>query len=140
MPKENRFTDILQRKALAEAYIQENYGSNKSKLSGFGFWVILLIAVIKEFIDGALTATLIFSLLVSAISLVFGFIIWFYLIVHDVKMDTRKVATMFVSIIIEIIPILSIMPTFPFTLLILRAMDASDLKRIQKESEEILEA
>ena len=47
-------------------------------------------------------------------------VLFFY---NNVKLNSRKLATFAVSAIIEMIPIINIIPTYTFTLFIIRAIE-----------------
>jgi len=129
--------------------IQENRGrglrdeaaSPPKKLSGPGFWMVVGAAILKDTLDVFLNISILFSVLVIFTGLIIIFIVSFYLFYNGVKLTTKKLAVWAVSAIIEIIPFLSILPTYSFTLLIIRAMENNEhLKKAAAQKKGIARA
>jgi hypothetical protein len=98
----------------------------KKRLSGLGFWFIFSAVVIKEILDILLDATLILSVLAWLIGVFIIFTVYFYLAIEGVSFTDRKLTMWIISLLIEMIPFLNILPTFPVMLLALKAMENNE--------------
>ncbi|NOY35545.1 MAG: hypothetical protein GXP44_01330 [bacterium] len=96
------------------------------KLSGAGFWMIFSLSLANEILDVFLNFTLFLSLLTLITGLAITFIIAFYLYGQGVKPSSRKLALWIVSVAIESIPFLNILPTYPVSLLVMKKMENSE--------------
>jgi len=112
------------------AQLNTMYGAPEKKLVGPGFWMIFSLTVIDEFMDVFLNLTFILSFVTVLSGLIVSFIVYFYLFYNGVSFTTRKLATMFISFLIEMIPFLNMFPTYPFTLIMVRWLENNE--RIKK--------
>jgi len=105
----------------------------EKKMTGAGFYMIVGVAIIKDLVD-LIDLTGIGVILTTALGFLIDFIVWFYFFYTGVKYyQGRKLATFLISAIIEIIPGLNILPTFSFSLFIIRAMENNPkLKKVTK--------
>lgn len=95
----------------------------KKKMTGIGFWAMVMIAAIKDLLDLALNITIILSILVIFIGLVVTCIIMLYYFAIGVKFTTKKLATIAITGMMEIMPFLSIFPVTVFSLFIVRTLE-----------------
>ncbi len=135
MKNRGRFSKIT-RKARALRKFKKQLGNKKTqekKMTGVGFYMIVGIAIIKDLVD-LIDLTGIGVILTSILGFFIDFIVWFYFFYTGVKYyEGRKLATFLISAIIEIIPGLNILPTFSFTLFIIRALENNPrLKKMSK--------
>ena len=120
----------------------ERFGGKKAKaegerkLVGPGFWFIFTFAVVKEIFDIFLTFTFFLSLFTLVNGLIITFVIWVYLASEGVSGSTKNIAVWIVSLIIEFIPFLNILPTFPISLLIMRTMENNEF--LKEHAEKIM--
>lgn len=118
-----------------EQHILTHYGKLKNKLAGTGFLILLGVSILKEALDVLADLTVFLALLTILLNIVFSIVVWFYLFLHDVKFGTKKIAAGAITVMIEIIPILNVIPTFPLTLLMMRKMEYDELKEATKGAE-----
>lgn len=121
--------------------------SPDQKKLGAGFWIIVLVAMVLDISDvfsqivGALlTFSTVLSpagFLVEAFSwgtdLVFGSIIAMYLFMGGVRPSTRNVATVALSIFIELVPLLGILPMETIMLFVIRHFHNKEVREVQKK-------
>lgn len=100
------------------------------KLHGVSFWLIVGLAIIKDLLDIVLNISLILILLVIPIGFIISFGVFIYLYLQGVKMDSRKLATLIIGFFIDLLPLLSILPTFTITLFIIRFLENSKGKGV----------
>jgi len=93
------------------------------KMTGPGFYMVVSMAFIKDIFDIIADLTLLLSVLTFLTGALISYIVWFYLFYNGVKLDSRKLATFLVSAIIEMIPLVNIIPTFTITLFIIRELE-----------------
>jgi len=113
----------------AESYKKRRDGEGvpkKKKLSGLGFWFIFTAVVVKEILDILLDATLILSVLAWLIGVFVIFTVYFYLAIEGVSFTDRKLTMWIISLLIEMVPFLNILPTFPIMLLVLKATENNE--------------
>ena len=119
--------------ALNEQPEQSGTAVSSKKLTGPGFWGIVCLALLKDISDVFLNLTLVVALFVIVSGLVINFIIFFYLFYTGVKPSMRKLATIAFSLIIGMVPFLSILPETTASLFILRIIENNE--RIRKAAE-----
>jgi len=112
----------------AEFYKKKMDGMNEpeKKLSGVMFWTIFSLSVIKELSDIFLNFTIILSIFTLITGLIITFIIGFYLFSQGVSPGTKKIVLWIVSMMIEAIPFLNLIPTYPISLLIMKVMENNE--------------
>jgi hypothetical protein len=102
----------------------------KKKMTGWAFWFMLALALIKDLLD-LLNFTILLSLLTSAISIFITLSILFYLFMSGVsfvgKNSNRKLAVMAGQFIIEVIPFVNLIPATALSLIILRLIENGEL-------------
>lgn len=76
------------------------------KMQGIGFYIILLMCVVEDLLD------IILSLVTPITSVILTFIIFTYLILEKVDFNSRTIARWVISFIIELIPVVNIIPTY----------------------------
>jgi len=119
MARARRLKEIKKRRAAGA----RGKASAPKKMTGPGFYMVVGIAIVKDLLDVFLNVSVVLSVVVIATGLLISFIVAFYLFYVGVKPSAKKVAVYAVSAIIELIPFLSIIPTFAFTLFIIRALE-----------------
>lgn len=95
----------------------------KKKMTGIGFWLVVGIALMKDGLDIILNLSVFLIFLVIPLSFLFLFMTFMYLYLEGVKMDNRKLATIIISFIVDMLPLLSIIPAFTFSLFIIRFLE-----------------
>jgi len=93
------------------------------KMTGVGFYMVVALALIKDTFDIIADISILLSILTFFTGLLISYIVWFYLFYNGVKLDSRKLATFAVSAIIEVIPLVNIIPTFTITLFVIRELE-----------------
>ena len=101
----------------------------EKKLTGISFWLIVGLAIVKDALDLFLNLTLVLILLVIPIGFLISLCVFIYFYFQGVKMDSRKIATIVIGFLIDVIPILSIFPTFTATIFIIRWLENSGDKK-----------
>jgi hypothetical protein len=130
---ERRIRDKIRKvgERTAEKYLQKKQRKRQpappqKKLTGAGFWIILSLSIINELLDILLNFTVVLSILTWITGLIITFVIGFYLFYQGVSFSTKKIALWLISILIEAIPILNILPTYPISLIIMRIMENNE--------------
>ena len=121
-----RFRQIQQRRQNRAAQIQAQAQPKKKekKMTGFGFGMVVAAAILKDTLDVLLHFTVVLSPLIIFMNLLLAFIITFYLFYNLVKPSVRKVAVMSIAILVEFIPILSmVMPAATISLFLIRYLE-----------------
>lgn len=95
----------------------------EKKMTGAGFYMIVMLAVAKDLGDFLFSFTGVFSFLGTIFAVIVTFTISFYMFYIGVSFGTKKVAVVAVVTLIEIIPFLNILPTYPFILFIIRHLE-----------------
>lgn len=101
----------------------------KEKLAGWIFWFIFLLSLVNELLDIFLGITIILSVFTWITGIIITFAIGFYLVMEGVNPSTRKLALWLISIIIEAIPFLNMLPTYPFSLLIMKHLEYREFQQ-----------
>lgn len=123
---------------------------NSSKKLGAGFWIIVLVAAVLDMSDvfsQTLGALFSFSVVFSplgflleffswGVDLVFGSIIAMYLFVGGVRPSTRNIATIVISMFIEFIPLLGILPMETIMLFVIRYYHNKEAEKVTKKEVE----
>lgn len=104
--------------------------ASKKKLQGIGFWFMLGLTMIKDFLDIFLNVAFFLVFLIIPIGFMVSFAVFLYLYLQGVKMDTRKLATVTIGFLIDIVPILSILPAFTISLILIRIIENSENKGV----------
>jgi len=110
------------------------------KLTGVGFYMVVMLAIIKDISDIFLNLSIVFSFFVIFSGLIISFIVFFYLFLNNVdfitKYGSKKLVILITSFIIEIVPFLSIIPVFTFTLFLIKAIENNE--QLKKFNESLL--
>jgi len=99
------------------------------KLVGLTFYIMLMIAIIKDVLDALANLTLILSLLSIVFSFLAVLIFGVYYYINKVKPTTRKVVTWAVAILLDSIPFISFLPLFAIGFILTRIFENSKLAR-----------
>lgn len=110
----------------------DNEPQVEKKLRGIGFWAIVGLALLKDLLDIFLNVTIILSVVVIPITFMISIGVLMYLYLNGVKIDTRKGATIFIGFLIDAFPFLSFLPTFTFTLFVIKWMENGGGGRLGK--------
>lgn len=117
----------LRARAILKAQGGRGEGTGK-KLAGMGFVVMLIISLIKDTLDLFLTITVVFSVLILAVNVVYGFIMVAYLYMNGVRPSLPKVATLALGTIAESVPIIgALLPMTTLTLVTMRVLARAGL-------------
>jgi len=103
--------------------------NDDKKLTGVGFYIMITLTAIKDISDVLLDISVILSFFVVLTGLIVSFAVVFYLFYNNVKPTTRKVVTWAISVGIEMVPFLSILPGATINLILIRIFENSDLLR-----------
>ena len=98
----------------------------KKKMNGVGFWMIVTVSLIKDTLDLLLNITIVLTIFVQFSTLFFGIIIGFYLFYVGVKPTTKKLAIWLITVIIELTPIISLLPSGTFMLFVIRKLENNE--------------
>jgi len=104
----------------------DNQKKPEKKMQGIGFWLIVVIALFKDFLDFVLTLTVLLIPIIIPLTFLIGFGVWTYLYLQGVKMDTRKVATMATGFFLDAVPLFGALPIFTVTLFIIKFLENSE--------------
>ena len=121
---------------LARRYVERQkqkagpVAKSEKKLTGISFWLIVGLGIVKDSLDIFLNLTLILVLFVIPIGFLISFGVFVYFYFQGVKMDSRKIATLVIGFLLDVMPLLSIFPTFTITLFIIRWLENSKDKKI----------
>ena len=110
----------------------------EKKLDGAGFWIIVGLAAVKDITDIILAATLIFAIIASFMGIIITFVIFLYLFYNGVKITTKKLTTIIITFIIEIVPFLGIIPTATISLFIVKKLENNEQMRKFTEKKAML--
>lgn len=116
-----RNQDIQQQSQKREAEVPQ-----EKKISGFGFWIIVVLALIKDFIDIALTLTGIGAFLVWMLTGLISVIVGAYFWTKGVKWGAKKVGTAIGTFALELVPFLSAFPIFTAGVIAIRIMSNNE--------------
>lgn len=100
----------------------------KKKMTGFVFYLILLLALVKDLFDIILGVTLILDLLVIPISFAIDIIIAIYFFVSGVNPSARKIGYWATDGIIDAIPEIDMLPMTTFAVVTTRLMENREIK------------
>lgn len=120
--KKARLRNAKKRKAKA---LQERNKRPEKKLTGISFYGMLTLAAAKDALDVFLTFSIIFSFLIIITGLLITFLIMFYLFYNRVKFTTKKLVTVTISMLIEMLPVLGILPMTTVNLILIRMFENS---------------
>ncbi|MEK7593928.1 MAG: hypothetical protein AAB471_02045 [Patescibacteria group bacterium] len=108
----------------------EKYGRRVSlpekKLTGPGFWMMVMAALLKDLLDLFLNFTVVLSFLVILFGLIISFAIAAYFFMSGVSFTTRKLAVFVASSIIEMLPFISFLPMTTIMLFAVRKIEHGD--------------
>jgi len=86
--------------------------TTKQKMDGPLFYLMMCFTILDDVMDIALNATFVLSIAATILSLIISFMVFTYLYSENINWNTRKLIMWSISFIIEIIPFLSILPTY----------------------------
>ncbi|MEI6494590.1 MAG: hypothetical protein WCO03_00825 [bacterium] len=109
--------------------IKEKKTDPKKKLSGAGFFIVLLIMIIKDVFDLGADVSVVLAWISFVIEPLSMCILLFYYFIEGVSWNGKKIATTIASFIIGWVPFLNILPDATSNLLIMRWMENSDLAK-----------
>jgi len=125
-----RAEGFLRKKAdkVAESYKKNKDSTSEHKLSGVGFWMIFGLTIINEILGIILSFTIILPVIIGLIT---SFIVFFYLAYSGVSFSTRKMVVWIVAIVIEMVPILNMLPSLSVSLFLTRLLENNEtLKKV----------
>lgn len=99
-------------------------------LTGVGFKAIVVLALLKDISDIFLTASFIFTILIVGTGIAISFIISLYLFMNGVSFNTKKLVTILLMVVIEMMPFLSVLPMATIGLFLVKKFENSE--RLQK--------
>ena len=95
------------------------------KMTGPFFYIMLLLVAFKDLLDVFLTLSIVLSFFIFAINGLIILVILLYYFVNDVKLSSRKLAVFVISMTIETIPILGLLPMTSISLIVIRKLENS---------------
>lgn len=95
----------------------------KKKMTGVSFWIMVGVALMKDSLDLILNFSVFLIFLVIPLSFLFMFVTFMYLYLEGVKMDSRKIATIVISFLVDMLPLISMLPAFTLSLFIIRYLE-----------------
>ncbi len=121
------------KKGSVNGSVAKNHSSITPKMTGPLFYIVLFLTMLDDFFD--LFANLAFlGIVASLFSFIISGLIFIYFKIEGVKLGGKKTALWITGIICELIPFVSILPTYTINLLITRKIENGDSKLINKMS------
>lgn len=106
----------------------------KKKMTGPFFYMMVVIALMKDFLDFVLTLTVVFSILIIPINILIYFIIILYLFLSGVKFGIRKISVIAGSFMVEMLPIIGLLPMATMNLFIIKSLENNEyLKNLSEK-------
>jgi hypothetical protein len=103
----------------------------KKKMTGPPFWILLIIILIDEIIDMVFNLTGILAILTIFTSLFITFMVITYYIIEGVSLSTRKLVLWIISLTIETIPIINMLPGYSVGFILTRVFENNEkLKKV----------
>ena len=127
------YIDKAAQRFVEKRSLQKPEQKDSPKMTGVGFFVIICVALLKDFLDILLNFSVLLILLVIPVSIFISFIIFIYFYMEGVKMDSRKIATMVVGFFLDALPIFSIFPTFTLTVFFIRWLENNAFEKLAKK-------
>ncbi|MBI2045994.1 MAG: hypothetical protein HYT28_01050 [Parcubacteria group bacterium] len=93
------------------------------KLTGAGFTIMILLALVKDFFDIIASASVVLAFLSTIAGVSVAFIIFLYLFFNNVSFTARKLTVLLAMFLIESVPFLALLPTTTISLLIVRYLE-----------------
>ena len=118
-----RVARLARRKKKIEVQEQK---AGKKKLTGIAFALIALLALIKDILDIFLHMTIMLSIFIVFIDMGITATMLFYYFFSGVKFTTKKLAVVAISALIEILPLISMLPSTVFSLFMIRALENNE--------------
>lgn len=109
--------------------VNQRKSKPSKKMTGIGFWFMISLTLTKDFLDILLNITVILSLVVILLGLFITFCLFFYYMYNGVSVTSRKLATMAITIILEILPFFSIVPMTTIGLFMIRRLENDERAR-----------
>lgn len=105
----------------------------KKKMTGPVFWLIVLLALIKDALDLFLGFTIILSIFILPLSLMVEACVIVYFVVQGVKPTGRKIALLAITAAVEMVPFFSFLPLFTVSVVAVRIMENGKIKERNKK-------
>jgi hypothetical protein len=96
---------------------------NIKKMVGWKFYSVFTIILIEEILDIFLDATGFLALVTILTSVFVTFIVFIYLYLENVSMDSKKLATWIISFCVEFIPVINFFPTYLLSFVLTRVIE-----------------
>ncbi|MEX1028386.1 MAG: hypothetical protein WD049_10355 [Candidatus Paceibacterota bacterium] len=116
------------RRAGQKAATQTNTKSKK-KLTGWKFWSVLLLAILKDIADILVTLAVVSSLLSPVMAVILTVVIVPYYFFSGVVPTTRKLVMWIATAVFAYIPLLAALPTATINVILTRVFENNDLIR-----------
>jgi len=105
----------------------------KKKMAGMMFYMMLSLTIFKDLLDILLTFTLFLSVLGVLFGLLITFIVLIYYFLNNVSLTSRKLVVFVVSMTIEMLPLVGILPMASISFILVRNFENS--QRLRKFAE-----
>ncbi len=102
---------------------KEPVQKKEKKMTGVGFYIVLIFAIAKDLSDLLFNLTAVLSPLTTMTGLLMGAVLFCYFFFVGVTPDMRKVATFVSSSIIDAMPFLSFLPMTTINLIVIRYLE-----------------
>jgi len=94
------------------------------KMAGVGFYMIVILVAFKDFLfDPISDIFVVTSILALIVGPIVSFIVTFYMFYSGVSFTNKKLAAILVPVVVEAIPLVSIIPTQIISLFIVRHLE-----------------
>ena len=121
----SRIIRAQRKKRLNQSSAMSTGNASEKKMNDIGFWFIVGAALMKDVLDLFLHLTVVLSFLILFVGFAVTFLTLSYFFYSKVKFDIRKLATFTISMIIEILPVISILPMSVVNLFVIRYFENS---------------
>ncbi|HET8574622.1 MAG TPA: hypothetical protein VFM02_00415 [Candidatus Paceibacterota bacterium] len=103
------------------------------KMTGPAFYLFLGLCLLKDGLDVLINITIIFSLLTIPVAILIEGLVFMYLVISGIKLNTRNLTLWGLNTLIESIPFLNILPMFTVTFLLTKHYANKEVKEKNKE-------
>lgn len=119
--------------AKAKGKGEEGKGNDKKKMAGMAFYLVLSLTIFKDVSDLVADASVILSIITPITGLIVSFVVAVYFYLNKVEISTNKIVAYALSIVLEFIPFLNIIPTSTIVLILTKWME-NNKEKVEKIS------
>jgi heme/copper-type cytochrome/quinol oxidase subunit 4 len=95
----------------------------KKKMTGFGFYIVLLLTIIEDVFDLIANITVVLSFLVVIVNFIITAVVFIYMYKEGVKPESKKIALWGISFMIESFPFTSLFPSYSISLILTKLIE-----------------